>query len=209
MTGGERANDGRAPRPTDEGDATCAPALEDELGRAADVAEGDVCADDRRVLRGRTCHFRRLGRGAVSAHIDQPGVPSVRCDVVHPGSAVELQVEGRLASPAAAVHEEDDLRRVERSGVLVSQVQLDPGVGGRDPQFFADDRARRRVGNSSARASDRERKQEELAHAKLHGLETSRGSIAMSRWQCNEKAPGPSDGPGAGRRSSPRARSRS
>jgi hypothetical protein len=81
------------------------------------------------------------------------------------------------------------LNRLSGALVLVSQVQLDPGVGGRNPQFFADDRARRRIGNSSARASDRERKQEELAQANLHASNEPRIDRDVKMANATKKPP--------------------
>jgi hypothetical protein len=77
--------------------------------RRAVVARRGVGAYDRRVALGRLVHLGRARRFSVAAQVDEIGVVAAARDVVHPGQAVELQVERSRRRVGRAVDEKHDV----------------------------------------------------------------------------------------------------
>src|SRR3954465_4311559 len=135
IEGGDR----RTPGPAEDVQLRHAPALEDEVDRRAVIARRGVGAHDRRVTLGRLVHLGRARRFSVAAYVDEIDVIAAARDVVHPGQAVELQVEGGLGRIRGTVDEEDDVVGAEPAGaarMLVAHVELHAWIGARNHEFF-------------------------------------------------------------------------
>jgi hypothetical protein len=94
--------------------------------------------DDRLVRLGRLGHFGRTRGPAVAAQIDQIHVEAAAGDVVHPGEAVEREIEPGLGRIGGTVHEQQDALGRESAHVrraLAAQVQLDAWRVGGDGQL--------------------------------------------------------------------------
>ena len=138
---GVPAHDRRAPGPAQQVDLRDAAALEDEVHRRADILDRGLGAHDRLVVRGRLVHLGRARGFAVAAKVHQVHVVAVLRDVVHPGQAVQLQVERGLGGVGRAVHEEQDLLARELLHplrMLVAHVEVDARVHRRYHKFFHD-----------------------------------------------------------------------
>jgi hypothetical protein len=91
---------------------------------------------------GGMVHLRRPGRAAVAAQIDEVDVVTALGDVIHPGEAVQPQVEGGFGGIGRAVHVEQDLvggELLHALRVLVAHVELDARVGRGHHELFHDD----------------------------------------------------------------------
>ena len=73
-----------------------ASALENEVHRGANLPDCGVRAHDGLVVCGWLVHLRRTRGPAVFAKVHQVHVVAVLRDVVHPGQAIQLQIEGGL-----------------------------------------------------------------------------------------------------------------
>ena len=141
---GVPAHDGGAPRPAQQVDLRNAAALEDEIHRRADVLDRGFGAHDRLVVRGRLVHLGRARGLAVAAHVHQVDVVAVLRDVVHPGQAVQLQVERGLGGVGRAMHVQQDLlarKLLYPLRMLVAHVEADARVHRRHHEFFHHDLA--------------------------------------------------------------------
>ena len=132
----------------------------------ADVLYGGLTAHDRAVVFRLGAHFRRPGRLAVAAQVEQPDVVAARGDVFHPGQAIELEVEGGLRRIGRAVDIEHGLLGPEARHVgrpLVADVDLDAGIAGLDHHLLGHELRRLR----QCRSCEDGGKQESHCHSKL------------------------------------------
>jgi hypothetical protein len=78
---------------------------ENEIDHGGDVLGRGFGAHDRRMRVWALCHFGRTRGVAAAAQVEQINVVTARGDVIHPGTALDRQIEGGMRRISSAVHE--------------------------------------------------------------------------------------------------------
>ena len=141
VVGGVTRHLGGAPRPADQVELPDATSRPDEGNRRRDVADRDLGADDRRVVRRRHRHLRRPCRVAVAPDVDEVDVITAAGEMIHPRHPRQRKIEGSRRRIGRSGDEQDRLfgRELREVGpALVADEQLDPGRVARDHDFFGD-----------------------------------------------------------------------
>ena len=132
------AHDRGSPRPAEQAQLRYAAALQDVVDRGAHIAHGNIGSHRRRAVLRRLVHLGRARRTAVAPQVDQPHIPALGGEIVHPRHAIEPEIESGFRRIGRAM----DIEKHAVGGrspvlqVLVAQEQLDPGRVGRYAQVF-------------------------------------------------------------------------